>query len=83
MTVYTIQLCDGSWPEHVGETLFHGELPCIGHELYVHLNADYDTDKLPYLCKHRFRVVSVDHHATLQSTGTYATKVVVVVERAK
>jgi hypothetical protein len=75
VTIYTIQLCDGSWPEHVGETLFHGELPCEGHELYVH-SMQLD-DRL------HFRVLSVDHHATLQSTGAYATKVVVVVERAQ
>ena len=76
MTIYTIQLCDGSWPEHVGETLFYGELPCIGHELHVHLDE-------AGMLKWRFRVLSVDHHATLQHTGTYATKVVVVVERAR
>jgi hypothetical protein len=71
MTIYTIQLRDGTWPEHVGETLFHGELPCEGHELHIENVVDH------------FRVLSVDHHATLQHTGTYATKVVVVVERAK
>jgi hypothetical protein len=75
MTIYTIQLPDGSWPEHVGETLFHGELPCIGHEVYVAAGCDERGQ--------HFRVLSVDHHATLQYTGTYATKVVVVVERAK
>jgi hypothetical protein len=76
MTIYTIQLCDGSWPEHVGETLFHGELPCIGHEITVDDDNECRGSK-------RFRVLSVDHHATMQSTGTYATKVVVVVERAQ
>jgi hypothetical protein len=76
MTIYTIQLRDGSWPEHIGETLFHGELPCEGHEIRV--DDGNECSKLQ-----RFRILSVDHHATLQSTGAYATKVIVVVERAK
>jgi hypothetical protein len=75
VTIYTIQLPDGSWPERIGETLFHGELPCMGHEIRV--DDGNECSKLQ-----RFRVLSVDHHATLQPTGTYATKVVVVVERA-
>jgi hypothetical protein len=77
MTIYTIQLPDGSWPEHVGETLFHGELPCIGHEIMI------TGDPIACPVRFHFRVLSVDHHATMQHTGTYATKVVVVVERAR
>lgn len=70
MTLYTIELKDGHLPEGVESVLFSGPVPNFGDEIRI--------DALGL----RYRVLRSEHLAVAQCTGTYACRVVVIVEAA-